>query len=503
MLSYLQKYKELPAEMRRKASSPEVMKALKQMEEQYSLSLASIVMRIMVKELSIVDLPRYFVFEHGMSGKDAQRLTEELKDQVFRRMSGYLQVPDEQAEEVDEENEQAGQTSEAESSPAQGRAASSSVYSSNFFFSPEDEEEIKELSQKVDSGHKDEKAKQKDVIEGRIERIISESGIELGSRELDNRLRQILNTYIRGVRNKINVKEAMAKSAASGGLELGVETIDNIIEAADRVKNAKENTGNEGNAKSHEEGQASEGQAKLEKLRQGYGDRDFKYEFSRLNQEQKGKPGEKPGKTEDYSGVSGRGAPGPAQKKNDSEGESSDLGPVEAGRAQAGEEGTLQSKPREEDIRQENKGAHSDIPRSDEKSGLAGNAKVRQAAQAGGKKRMDDVKYKPKLTGPIDELREISLTDFRRMGNDPTEAAKKIIEKIEYLEGESYSKKIAGIKAWRQSPVNKMYLEIGRQSVTEHKKIEDIVENRNQEEQDSLSNAEFMAIMELNKNLRY
>jgi len=496
MLSYLQKYKELPAEMKRKASSAEVMQALRQMERNYDISLASIVMRVMVKELSVVDLPRYFVFEHGMTGKQAQKLTEELKEKVFNRMSDYIDVPEERAEEVDDSE-----------SGAEGKAGSgagqSSVYSSNFFFSPEDEEEVKELAQKVDDGEQpaqEKKQKQEDVIGQKVQKVLEETGLQMSSRELESRLRQVLNTYIRGVRNKINAKEAMAKPAESGGLDLEAKTIDHIIETADKVKKEPEKQAapDQGAGAGQGTSQPAGDKEKLEKLRQGYGERDFDYDLSQLRQK---------GKQESKSGSAGKSAqaesPASGQKPQEERPAEPSGRPGQAtGQAGTGADKAEAEKQRAKSQVKEEK---VDLGKSKSKAPSSGSgiAKARQAAQAGSKKRMDDVKYKPKLTGPVDELKELTLTDFHRLGEDPQTATQKISDKIEYLAGESYSKKTAGIKAWRQSPVNRLYLEMGQESVTEHKKIDEIIEKRKQEGSDYLTKSEFMSIMELNRNLRY
>ena len=56
-----------------------------------------------------------------------------------------------------------------------------------------------------------------------------------------------------------------------------------------------------------------------------------------------------------------------------------------------------------------------------------------------------------KLTGPVEELRAITLVDFRRLSRDPSEAAMKIKDKIDLLTGESFEKRSAGIAAWTAS----------------------------------------------------
>jgi hypothetical protein len=494
MLSYLQKYKDLPAEMKRKASSPEVMAAIKEMEQSYGINLASIVMRIMVRELTLVDLPRYLVFEHGMNGKQAQKLTEELKEKVFQRMSDYVDVPREKAQNVEESESSPAQAAEIPPDSGPEPPQPSSVYSSSFFFSPEDEEEIKKLSQKLNSGYTGKKDEQSDPVEDKAGAIIKDIDLDMSSRELNDRLKQILITYLKGVRNKVSVKEAMAKPAASGGLELDARTIDSIVEAADRysqtqqpIQKSRAGYGSDGKAGPIPD---EDSRAKWEKLRQGYGERDFKYDFSQMK-----KPAGQAGEEEKPQ------ASADGSEKTEPEASSEEGAPLGQ---KPGEASAPHSKPEEPEPRKaESAGQPGPKAKEPEYRDATGAPKVRQAASPGGKKRMDDVKYKPKLTGPIEELKGLTLVDFRRLGNDPQAASRKVADKIEYLAGESYAKKTAGIKAWRQSPVNRLYLEMGQQSVGEHKKIDSIIEKRQEEGLDTLSKSEFMAIMELNKNLRY
>jgi len=107
---------------------------------------------------------------------------------------------------------------------------------------------------------------------------------------------------------------------------------------------------------------------------------------------------------------------------------------------------------------------------------------------------------KPRTMGPIDELRYLNLVDFRRLHEEPAKAIIKVKEKISLLEKDKYEKKVEGLKAWRASPVNKMYLGIGQASIINHKSIQDVIHELG--EKDSLSQEEFDAIGKLNYQLR-
>ena len=115
---------------------------------------------------------------------------------------------------------------------------------------------------------------------------------------------------------------------------------------------------------------------------------------------------------------------------------------------------------------------------------------------------MADVKFVPKLTGPVDELRSITVKDFRRLSRDPHEATLKLRDKIDLLAEQSFEVKTAGIKAWQDSEVNRLYLDMLRQSL-EGKPIMDVIAERESKSLPALAKPEFDAVMELNRKLRF
>jgi len=136
---------------------------------------------------------------------------------------------------------------------------------------------------------------------------------------------------------------------------------------------------------------------------------------------------------------------------------------------------------------------------------------VKRPVEESARPQMVDVKFTPKsfgsaqsrLVGPVEELARLNLIDFRRLSKDPKIACQKIIDKISLLEEEAFGKKIEGIRAWQTSEVYKLYLEIGEESLKESKPIRLIIETRQNQNKPTLTEAEFMAVMELNKNLKF
>jgi len=115
---------------------------------------------------------------------------------------------------------------------------------------------------------------------------------------------------------------------------------------------------------------------------------------------------------------------------------------------------------------------------------------------------VESVSNYPKIYGPSDELRNISLIDWRRWGTS-REAMLKILEKINLLGEESLIKKAEGIKSWKESEINKLYLGIGEESINKGKSVGKIISERQRDGRKTLTQKEFNAVVELNQKLRF
>ncbi|MBI2410882.1 MAG: hypothetical protein HYV32_03270 [Candidatus Kerfeldbacteria bacterium] len=109
----------------------------------------------------------------------------------------------------------------------------------------------------------------------------------------------------------------------------------------------------------------------------------------------------------------------------------------------------------------------------------------------------------PVVMGPLEELQNMNLEDFRRLAEQPQDAAKHIIDKLALLEEESLSKKAEGMQAWFASPLHQLYLSIGKESLEKTVPVEEIIRQWAQSGKDTLMQAEFDAISDLNRQLRY
>jgi hypothetical protein len=116
---------------------------------------------------------------------------------------------------------------------------------------------------------------------------------------------------------------------------------------------------------------------------------------------------------------------------------------------------------------------------------------------------VSDIKPPTRIMGPVDELANLSLDDYRRLGRNVAESNDKVMEKLELLEEESFLKRDAGIKAWKASPVHKLYLAIGRASMEKNLAVVDVIRQYQSNGQNSLTPQEFEAIADLNKRISY
>ena len=498
MLAYLQKYNELPGDLKDKLATPGVMGAVYELEKRHKVSLATVIMRVMVRDISMVDLGKYFVFEHGLDGRQAEKLVGELKKNVFAEVADYLGFESGSAVLTDESLD-AG----AEDSQDKQRANVS-----NFFFSSEDEEEVMALTKKLEDFKKagqETKAKSQQEINKMADIVVKEMSLNFSSNDLHKRYAQVVQTYIRGVRNKVDSKQTLMKEVDVGGLGLNTLLADKTIRIADRIiveheikpptvkTESSTDTQDKSDSAPPTDAAAKPAEPQKEDKRESTGlknleesgARDAPYDFNKLAKKAKDDKAAEP-------------------LPETPEAEAGDLRAINLK-----VHPSLPIKVPSEAKETESKGKIIDLaPEKQESKTKADIVNIKRPAPRGadktslGKVRIEDVRHVPKLTGPVDELREMDLVNFRRLGSDPEAATKKIKEKINFLEEENFTKRLEGIKAWRQSPVNKLYLLIGNKSIEDNKSINSVIDDHDAGGE-YLSKNEFSAIMNLNQDLRY
>ncbi len=117
------------------------------------------------------------------------------------------------------------------------------------------------------------------------------------------------------------------------------------------------------------------------------------------------------------------------------------------------------------------------------------------------KQAMHDIRPVPKVMGPIEELQFLDLINFRRLGKTPAEITAKIFSKIKLLEADGYDKMVAGVRAWRQSPVNRLYLKMVQEAIGKGVTIKDYAVAIQKEKKDYLTLEEIEGILAMNSKL--
>ncbi len=124
-------------------------------------------------------------------------------------------------------------------------------------------------------------------------------------------------------------------------------------------------------------------------------------------------------------------------------------------------------------------------------------------ASRDGKQKVTDIVYRKKLIGPVDELARMGVADFRRIAARPEDRMDELEERLNVLEETSYTDRIAGIKAWRKSPVHALYVQMMQTSLTAGISLSEVAAKRRERGEESLSAGEIQVIMQFNNKTRF
>lgn len=119
------------------------------------------------------------------------------------------------------------------------------------------------------------------------------------------------------------------------------------------------------------------------------------------------------------------------------------------------------------------------------------------------KKKTSDIRPGQRLVGPIDELRIMTLVDFRRLSPDVSVRIQKIRSKIEVIGQDGAQEKIRAIQAIEQSEPMKLYRDLLRQSLVSGRGVEEVSAENKSLKKPSLEPDEFMALKQLLSQIRY
>jgi hypothetical protein len=117
---------------------------------------------------------------------------------------------------------------------------------------------------------------------------------------------------------------------------------------------------------------------------------------------------------------------------------------------------------------------------------------------------LDGMSYAgPQLVGLVGELKRLTVAEFRRMAKDPQEAAAKIRQKVEILGQESFEKRVEGVRAFQESPLQGAYMSLVGESFKTVRPVAALADKKRKAGGDSLSSDEIAAIVSLNGTLHF
>src|SRR3989344_3332149 len=110
---------------------------------------------------------------------------------------------------------------------------------------------------------------------------------------------------------------------------------------------------------------------------------------------------------------------------------------------------------------------------------------------------MQDIVGEGKTMGPLEELKYVTLTDFRRLSKNPAEAATRLGQKFKNLKEESYILFLQAWSAWRMSPLFQECLHSVLNSLQKGATLVTVVSSS----KDSIQMPEVEALVQMEKEL--
>lgn len=117
-------------------------------------------------------------------------------------------------------------------------------------------------------------------------------------------------------------------------------------------------------------------------------------------------------------------------------------------------------------------------------------------------RKMHDVAAAPMTMGPVEVLRTMNLTDFRRLSPVPATAVEKIKDKLGLLRKRGVDQFASGLKAYQDSPLYGIYVKTLHDSLTSSNQLDDSVSST-PDDPERFTKEEFTAVMQLNRALQF
>lgn len=465
MDQYFQQFKNLPRELRQSVSSEEKVKTLEEIEKKFNLKLIKLIVRVMIKNVSWLEVEKFCQENFNLSAEKARELKADLKEKIFNEVLSYLEKVETSKQRIEEIKKpiQVQQEPRKQQILSINRGEESVISKQpvqNLSISGEKLEEKKEQTslslntQKVSEDFQKIKTSinvnlsQDDLIK----KIINQLNLYFEDDNLVKRFSNIIKNYLRDIRTEAQSEELLRHSKKTNGLEMTFDQAAMAIKIAQEFKRQTTPTSKEYFVKRETD------KGDLQKI-----------EVEREEEQED-------------------------QKKVDHE------------IKKRFENGTINPffqkiiKPLEIQSPKPSKQIPNKLNESPEKIKEGFSISIRKPADSNLVRDVSNGRLK--ALGPVEELAEITLTDLKHWGGGvPT--TKIILDKINLLKEISLTKKAEAIRAWQKSQLYGLYLEVGRVALQNNQSISQTIEERKKNNLPTMESDDFDAISELNKKLRF
>ncbi len=451
MFDYLYKFNSLDNSLKLAVSSPEAIYDIEALEAKYGVSLASIIMRVMTKDISLAALPLTLSSELQLNQGDSEKLAKELENKIFVKAAVHLglKVEEKPKEEIKK--------------PA--------LPESIFDLKEEEPKMIDKLSWARD--------------------ITNGLNLSFSDDELKTKFISLLDKYIRGIKDKVLVRQILGKSILENGFAFSDKIINDIFSTVEKKQNEQFQTLKE---------KVNPDKNILRKIeRLSHGNVNKEEDFSLVEAPEEVELIEAPEEIELLEEPLFEG-----EVDSNLKNEASDkliqalLTKPKVVKPEIVKPEIIKPEPKIEKVLVKEKPAEIKIVEEPKRKEVKSSWSVLPS----GKVKMDDIK-RVKTMGPVDELKYMDLANFRRLAEDPSESFEKIGQKLKVLENIDYGKMLEGIKAWRQNPINKLYLNIFAQAGNEGKSVSQIIKERKDAGKEYLSQEEINSLLKFNKKISF
>ncbi len=335
-------------------------------------------------------------------------------------------------------------------------------------------------------------------LERAIEITFQRVSVKPEGEYLEKRLRNIISSRLRDIRNVLELKQLLMRDSKVGGLGLDVKQAEILSQdIEDSYREFHEKIAHEEKGKI--EKQLEEQKHKVEERKQQEAEDHARW-FEEKIRSRKAQESQKSQALEGMRRIIGNAGPTSSINPSAPAGNVAHPLDIKEHRIEEKKFGPLQTLPQA--APQPQTIAQTEKVQPSIKVSPA-TIELSQAA-IGARPSVDGIRYAgPQLIGLVGELRALSVSELRRLSKDPKESMRKILQKIETLGQESFEKKVEGIRAFQQSPLQTAYLQLVGESFRSMKPVIALAEEKRKAGEDILSPEEIGAIIQLNSALHF